>query len=266
MTAKPLIRIVDDDEALTPSSAMLLEAMGWDVAVWHSGGAFLDEADLMRPGCLVLDVRMPGLTGLDVQAELERRGSNLPILFLSAHGSIQMAVHVMRHGAVDFLEKPVEPMTLVQRVAQCVTASLSAKADDAAADEVRRRFDRLTPREREVIDGVLKNAPNKIIARTLGIELSTVKMHRANAFAKLGVHSPGELLKMAYEAGIGFVRSVCGRKFRYTGILNGFFDHSPCFAVRSSLRSCKPPSWVRRAALASLRVRPPPDTMLGLRR
>ena len=179
-----------------------LERMGWDVAVWHSGGAFLDEADLMRPGCLVLDVRMPGLTGLDVQAELERRGSNLPILFLSAHGSIQMAVHVMRHGAVDFLEKPVEPMTLVQRVAQCVTASLSAKADDAAADEVRRRFDRLTPREREVIDGVLKNAPNKIIARTLGIELSTVKMHRANAFAKLGVHSPGELLKMAYEAGI----------------------------------------------------------------
>lgn len=83
MTAKPLIRIVDDDEALTASSAMLLEAMGWDVAVWHSGGAFLDEADLMRPGCLVLDVRMPGLTGLDVQAELERRGSNLPILFLS---------------------------------------------------------------------------------------------------------------------------------------------------------------------------------------
>lgn len=191
MTAKPLIRIVDDDEALTASSAMLLEAMGWDVAVWHSGGAFLDEADLMRPGCLVLDVRMPGLTGLDVQAELERRGSNLPILFLSAHGSIQMAVHVMRHGAVDFLEKPVEPMTLVQRVAQCVTASLSAKADDAAADEVRRRFDRLTPREREVIDGVLKNAPNKIIARTLGIELSTVKMHRANAFAKLGGIRPG---------------------------------------------------------------------------
>lgn len=115
---------------------------------------------------------------------------------------MELAVHVMRHGAVDFLEKPVEPMTLVQRVAQCVTASLSAKADDAAADEVRRRFDRLTPREREVIDGVLKNAPNKIIARTLGIELSTVKMHRANAFAKLGVHSPGELLKMAYEAGI----------------------------------------------------------------
>lgn len=81
MTAKPLIRIVDDDEALTASSAMLLEAMGWDVAVWHSGGAFLDEADLMRPGCLVLDVRMPGLTGLDVQAELERRGSNRPFSF-----------------------------------------------------------------------------------------------------------------------------------------------------------------------------------------
>ena len=210
MPNKPLIRIVDDDEALTQSSAMLLEAMGWDVAVWHSGTAFLEEADLSRPGCLVLDVRMPGLTGLDVQAELERRGSRLPILFLSAHGSIQMAVHVMRHGAVDFLEKPVEPMTLVQRVAQCVTQSLSAKADLAAADEVKKRFERLTPRERDVIEGVLKNEPNKIIARALGIELSTVKMHRANAFAKLGVHSPGELLKMAYEAGIISAAAAAG--------------------------------------------------------
>lgn len=202
MNVKPLIRIVDDDEALTQSSAMLLEAMGWDVVTYASGDRFLAEADLKRPGCLVLDVRMPGLTGLDVQAELEKRGSNLPILFLSAHGNIQMAVHVMRHGATDFLEKPVEPMTLVQKVAQCVTASLSAKADEATADEVRRRFAMLTPRERDVIERVLKNAPNKIIARELGIELSTVKMHRANAFAKLGVHSPGELLKMAYEAGV----------------------------------------------------------------
>ena len=127
MTAKPLIRIVDDDEALTASSAMLLEAMGWDVAVWHSGGAFLDEADLMRPGCLVLDVRMPGLTGLDVQAELERRGSNLPILFLSAHGSIQMAVHVMRHGAVDFLEKPVERSASPHRFQQRLTTQRPTK-------------------------------------------------------------------------------------------------------------------------------------------
>lgn len=202
MPAKPLIRIVDDDEALTQSSAMLLETMGWDVAVWNSGDAFLEEADLDRPGCLVLDVRMPGLTGLDVLAELEKRGSALPVLFLSAHGNIQMAVHAMRHGASDFLEKPVDPMTLVQKVAQCVTQSLSAMAETATMEDVKKRFSQLTFRERDVIDLVLRNEPNKSIARMLGIEVSTVKMHRANAFAKLSVHSLVELLQLAQKAGI----------------------------------------------------------------
>ncbi|MDO5532172.1 response regulator transcription factor [Sutterella sp.] len=202
MTDRPLIRIVDDDEALAASSALLLESMGWEVARYPDGPTFLANDDLKRPGCIVLDVQMPGMDGLEVQAELTRRGSTVPILFLSAHGSIPMAVHAMRLGAVDFLEKPVDPMQLLTKVAQCTSASSARTAADRAVAERRARFESLTPREREVVDLVLRNAANKEIARDLGLEVSTVKMHRANAFAKLGVHSPGELWKLASECGL----------------------------------------------------------------
>lgn len=198
---KPLIRIVDDDEALRTSSALLLRSMGWEVADWESGRSFLAGNPPERPGCIILDLQMPGMDGLEVQAELEKRGSRIPILFLTAHGSIPLAVHALHHGAADFLEKPVDPMTLVAKVAQCTTESAARSAQDAAATERRARFDALTPRERDVVDRVLKNEANKEIARFLGLEVSTVKMHRANAFAKLGVHSPGELWQLASESG-----------------------------------------------------------------
>lgn len=199
---KPLIRIVDDDEALAASTAMLLESMGWETVSYTDGAKFLAEDDFTRPGCIILDVRMPGMTGLDVQAQLEKIQVSVPILFLSAHGTIQMAVHTVHHGAVDFLEKPVDPMILVQKVAQCVSTSVSANAQAILLDSKKARFDELTPRENDVVRLVLANAANKVIARELGLEVSTVKMHRANAFAKLGVHSPSELIKLAYEVGI----------------------------------------------------------------
>ncbi len=199
---KPLIRIVDDDVALATSTAMLLESMGWDTVSYTDGAEFLAKDDFSRPGCIILDVRMPGMTGLDVQTKLEELSVTVPILFLSAHGTIQMAVHTVHHGAVDFLEKPVEPMLLVQKVAQCVSNSVTAHAQTQLLDAKKARFDELTPRENDVVKLVLNNAPNKIIARELGLEVSTVKMHRANAFAKLGVHSPSELIKLAYEVGI----------------------------------------------------------------
>ena len=199
---KPLIRIVDDDEALAASTAMLLESMGWETVSYTDGSKFLAEDDFTRPGCIILDVRMPGMTGLDVQAQLEKIQVSVPILFLSAHGTIQMAVHTVHHGAVDFLEKPVDPMVLVQKVAQCVSTSVSTNAQAILLDSKKARFDELTPRENDVVRLVLANAANKVIARELGLEVSTVKMHRANAFAKLGVHSPSELIKLAYEVGI----------------------------------------------------------------
>lgn len=199
---KPLIRIVDDDEALAASTALLLESMGWETVSYTDGAKFLAEDDFSRPGCIILDVRMPGLTGLDVQAQLEKIQVSVPILFLSAHGTIQMAVHTVHHGAVDFLEKPVDPMVLVQKVAQCVSDSVSSNAQALLLGSKKARFDELTPRENDVVKLVLANAANKVIARKLGLEVSTVKMHRANAFAKLGVHSPSELIKLAYEVGI----------------------------------------------------------------
>lgn len=201
MRTTPLIRIVDDDEGLAESFQLLLHAMGWEARLWTDGQAFLAEDDLEGPGCILLDVRMPGLTGLEVQAALEAKGSNLPIIFLSAHGNIAIAVQALKHGADDFLEKPVEPLMLLQRVSAAVTRSTAAAEQARAQTEGLERFARLTGREKEIVDEVLHQNANKDISRHLGIEVSTVKMHRANAFAKLGVRSPAELIELAYRTG-----------------------------------------------------------------
>lgn len=196
---KPIIHIVDDDVELVNSYMLLLRTMGWDVVSYDCGCDFLQRADLNAPGCIVLDMRMPGMTGLEVQESLSERNCRLPILFLSAHGSIPMAVQTVQRGACDFLEKPVEPMLLVQKVSRAVALCLEQMAEQVKAEDLRNKFRTLTPREKDVIKEVLSGAQNKEAARTLGLEVSTVKMHRANAFAKLGVHSQSELIKLAYD-------------------------------------------------------------------
>lgn len=195
---KPIIHIVDDDVELVESTTLLLQTMGWEVASYGCGGEFLERADLDRPGCIVLDMRMPGMTGLEVQEALVNKGCRLPILFLSAHGSISIAVEALQHGACDFLEKPIEPLLLVQKVSQAVARCLERMAEEAQSNNFKNKFDTLTPREKDVIREVLAGAQNKEAARALGLEVSTIKMHRANAFAKLGVHSQSELIKLAY--------------------------------------------------------------------
>lgn len=197
---KPIIHIVDDDVELVESFTLLLQTMGWEVASYTNGPDFLRTADLGSPGCIVLDMRMPGMTGLEVQEELIKRGCKVPILFLSAHGSISIAVQAVQHGAMDFLEKPVDPFALVQKVSQAVTLSIERIAQDSQAEDFRNKLGLLTPREKDVIREVLAGAQNKEAARKLGLEVSTVKMHRANAFAKLGVHSQSELIKLAYSS------------------------------------------------------------------
>lgn len=199
---KPLVRIVDDDAALADSFELLLTTMGWDVRYYPDGRTFLEADMLSGPGCVVLDMRMPGMTGLEVQAEMERRGATLPVLFLSAHGTISTAVHAVRHGAVDFLEKPVEPLEFVQKVSSAVTLSMQAALESAPIDALKRTFADLTPRERDVVRSVLKGEQIKETARALGLEVSTIKMHRSNAFAKFGVHSQRELLRLVLEAGV----------------------------------------------------------------
>ena len=143
------------------------------------------------------------MTGLEVQEALIARGSTLPILFLSAHGSIPMAVSTVQKGAIDFVEKPIEPVELLAKLNIAVSRSLETHLADRQKAILLERFNGLTPREREVVrEMLLGNDANKLIARTLNLEISTVKMHRSNAFMKLGVHSLTELTRLAQEAGI----------------------------------------------------------------
>lgn len=205
-TTLPLIRIVDDDEELRNSQKMLLASLGWSVKTYESALAFLSDDELTRPGCLILDVRMPGMTGLELQQELMRREiKNISIIFLSAHGDIAMATHTMRHGAVDFLEKPVQPQKLLQRVTTAVARTIQKTAREEELTDLRERLGKLTGREREVAKLLSEGMRNKEIARSLGIEETTVKMHRANLQAKLGVkstlNSHGFLLRLKFSAG-----------------------------------------------------------------
>ena len=148
---------------------------------------------------------MPGLTGPEIQDKLIEMGCRLPIIFLSAHGSIPMAVSTVQKGAVDFLEKPIEPAELIAKINAAVARSVTESVETMHRDRLRARFETLTAREREIIGEILKgdgSETNKQIARTFDLELSTVKMHRSNAFMKLGVHSAAELIRLAQEAGI----------------------------------------------------------------
>lgn len=191
-----LIRIVDDDEEFAASQKMLIESLGWEVVTYASATAFLAEDALERPGCLILDVRMPVMTGLELQQELEKRACPLPIIFLSAHGDIDMAVHTMRHGAADFLQKPVEPQRLLTQVTKAVAASIRQTNEYDELQKLVERIDKLSNREREIAKLVSQGLRNKEIARKLGIEETTVKMHRANAMAKLAANTSAELTRL----------------------------------------------------------------------
>lgn len=198
----PLIRLVDDDELFRVSQTMLLKTRGWEVEGYASGEAFLENANLLRPGCIILDVRMAGLTGMQVHRELLKRNCALPVIFLTGHGDIPMAVRAMQHGAVSFLEKPVKPFELLEVVEKAVSISLEAARKGEAALRNRALFDELTAREKEIVMLAALDTPNKIIARELGIAEPTVKMHRANAFAKLGVKSPLEAYRALERLGV----------------------------------------------------------------
>lgn len=187
---RPLVRLVDDDVEFLRSQKFFLETFLPEVRTWESAEAFLAEDDLARPGCLVLDIRMSGISGLELQRLLEMRRSTLRIIFLSAHGDIGTAVHAMRHGALDFLEKPVEPEVLLEKVRKAVDDSMNDFAHEREIHQIEARLLSLTGREREVLDLAIEGLQNKEIAEKLGISVTTVKMYRSNAFIKLDVNSP----------------------------------------------------------------------------
>lgn len=198
----PLIRIVDDDELFRVSQTMLLTTRGWEVAGYASGEDFLKDADIRRPGCILLDVRMDGVTGMQVHRELVERGCTLPVIFVTGHGDIPMAVRAMQRGAVSFLEKPVRPFDFLDVVQKAVDASLEAIGRQEETEKSRAVFESLTVREKQIVRLAALDTPNKVIARELGIAEPTVKMHRANAFAKLGVKSPLEAYRCLEHLGV----------------------------------------------------------------
>lgn len=198
----PLIRIVDDDELFRVSQTMLLTTRGWEVAGYASGEDFLKDADIRRPGCILLDVRMDGVTGMQVHRELVERGCTLPVIFVTGHGDIPMAVRAMQRGAVSFLEKPVRPFDFLDVVQKAVDASLEAIGRQEETEKSRAVFESLTAREKQIVRLAAFDTPNKVIARELGIAEPTVKMHRANAFAKLGVKSPLEAYRCLEHLGV----------------------------------------------------------------
>lgn len=202
MISHPLVRIVDDDPVFRASQRMLLKTRGWEVEEFDSAVKFLTEADLERPGCILLDVRMPEMTGLELQLELEKKGCRLPIVFLTGHGDISMAVHTMQHGAVSFLEKPVQPLDLIQTVAKAVDQSMELAQKNETEQQNKAVFETLTTREQQIVKLAALDTPNKIIARQLDIAEPTVKMHRAHAFAKLNVKSPLEAYRVLVKLGV----------------------------------------------------------------
>lgn len=191
--SQAIVRVVDDDPDVRRSWQFVIEGEGWNVLTYASALEFLEKDSPFTPGCLVLDVRMPGMSGLELQEEMTRRGIDLPILFLSGHGDISMAVSPLKRGAEDFCEKPVEPAKLRESVRRMISKNIAHRREAIGVERKRERFAMLTEREQLVVRLVARDMLNKQIAAELDIQEHTVKIHRSNACRKLEVRSALEL-------------------------------------------------------------------------
>jgi two-component system response regulator FixJ len=188
--------VVDDDDAMRRSLAYLFDAAGWRVASFESAHDFLERYNGHVPGCLVLDVRMPLMSGLELQQTLKNHGVRLPIIFLTGHGDLAMAVQAMKTGACDFLEKPCKDQVLLDAVTRAVRRNIEDCRLSTQSHAAQTALAALTAREREVAQLMALGKPNKIIARELGISEKTVQVHRHNAIGKMGVHSAAEITRL----------------------------------------------------------------------
>lgn len=202
MADRRMIHIVDDDEAIRRSAGFMLKTSGYAVTSFASGVAFLRDAKSVEPGCVLLDVRMPDMDGLEVQRRLAESGVAMPIVVLTGHGDVSIAVRAIKSGAVDFIEKPFEKIVLLSAIVAAFERLDDANGRSARATDAAVAIAALTGREQDVLRGLAQGLPNKTIAFDLGISPRTVEVHRANLMAKLQVNSLSEALRIAFAAGL----------------------------------------------------------------
>lgn len=203
MSDRKLVHIVDDEEAVRRSIGYMLKTSGFEVESWPSGAAFLRDVRHAEQGCVLLDVRMAEMDGLQVQEMLVERGVTMPVVVMTGHGDITTAVRAMKAGAVDFLEKPFDKAGLLAALEAAFARIDAADGAQMRAQQAEQILGALTPRERDVLEGLAKGLPNKTIAFDLGISARTVEVHRANLMMKLSVRSLSDALRIAFAAGLG---------------------------------------------------------------
>ena len=200
---KPLVHLVDDDDAIRRSAGFMLKTSGYQVRSYDSGIELLKCAAALQPGCILLDIRMPAMDGLEVQQKLQQEGVALPVIIMTGHGDVSLAVQAMKAGAVDFIEKPFEKAVLLRAIDEGFTRIENSHRAKARTKEAQVHLQALTPREKDVLQGLARGLPNKTIGYDLGISPRTVEIHRANVMSKLGVASLSEALRIAFAAGMG---------------------------------------------------------------
>ena len=199
MTRQATVHVVDDDDAVRSSLRLLLKSVGLPTIAHASAQEFLATWDGDQAGCLVLDVRMPGMSGIELQAELNQRGAIIPVIFISGHGDIPMAVEAIQHGAFDFLQKPFRDQDLIDRVQRALASDAEHRQLLQQRETLKQRFESLTPREQEVLELVTQGKANKVMAGDLGVSQRTVEIHRARVMEKMGAQSLAQLVRMVLE-------------------------------------------------------------------
>ena len=197
---EPKVHIVDDDDAMRDSLKWLLESRGLEVELYTSGDAFLAAFNSGFCGCLVLDVRMPGMNGMDLYEQLKARNSTLPVIFIAGHGDVPMAVAALKKGAADFIEKPFNDQDMLRLIESCLKQDRAAAAKRAENASVAQRLESLTQREREVLGLIVAGKLNKQIADELGISIKTVEVHRSRVMEKMGASSVAELVQLVLKS------------------------------------------------------------------
>ena len=192
--------IVDDDDAVRESLAFLMKSVGLRAESFASAQAFLDVYNPNRAGCLVLDIRMPGMSGLELQEKLKQMGSILPVIFITGHGDVPMAVKAIKAGAADFVQKPFRDQELIDRIREVLEEDAQTRADKLQRNEILRRMGTLTEREREVMEQVVDGKANKVVAIDLNVSQRTVEIHRANVMEKMKARSLAQLVRLVMKA------------------------------------------------------------------